>query len=44
VVAVLHDLNQASRYCDHLVVLANGRVMARIAGRGDAARVTENGI
>lgn len=29
VVAVLHDLNQASRYCDHLVVLANGRVMAQ---------------
>ncbi|EBP9162759.1 Fe(3+) dicitrate ABC transporter ATP-binding protein FecE, partial [Salmonella enterica] len=28
VVAVLHDLNQASRYCDHLVMLANGRVMA----------------
>lgn len=29
VIAVLHDLNQASRYCDHLVVLANGRVMAQ---------------
>ncbi|EAM2838345.1 TPA: Fe(3+) dicitrate ABC transporter ATP-binding protein FecE [Salmonella enterica] len=29
VVAVLHDLNQASRYCDHLVMLANGRVMAQ---------------
>lgn len=29
VVAVLHDLNQASRYCDHLVVLANGRVTAQ---------------
>lgn len=29
VVTVLHDLNQASRYCDHLVVLANGRVMAQ---------------
>ena len=28
VVTVLHDLNQASRYCDHLVVLASGRVMA----------------
>ncbi|WP_115223483.1 hypothetical protein [Escherichia coli] len=26
---VLHDLNQASRYCDHLVVLASGRVMAQ---------------
>ena len=29
VVAVLHDLNQASRYCDRLVVLANGQVMAQ---------------
>lgn len=29
VVAVLHDLNQASRYCDYLVVLASGRVMAQ---------------
>ena len=29
VVTVLHDLNQASRYCDHLVVLASGRVMAQ---------------
>ncbi|MGE9552974.1 Fe(3+) dicitrate ABC transporter ATP-binding protein FecE [Erwinia amylovora] len=29
VVAVLHDLNQASRYCDHLVVMANGHVMAQ---------------
>lgn len=29
VVAVLHDLNQASRYCDQLVVMANGHVMAQ---------------
>lgn len=30
VIAVLHDLNQASRYCDHLVMLHNrGRVMAQ---------------
>ncbi|MCY9850114.1 Fe(3+) dicitrate ABC transporter ATP-binding protein FecE [Pectobacterium jejuense] len=29
VVTVLHDLNQASRYCDHLVMLAGGRVMAQ---------------
>ncbi|TAJ05310.1 Fe(3+) dicitrate ABC transporter ATP-binding protein FecE [Pectobacterium versatile] len=29
VVTVLHDLNQASRYCDHLVMLAHGRVMAQ---------------
>ena len=28
-VAVLHDLNQASRYCDQLVVMANGHVMAQ---------------
>ncbi|PXW46574.1 iron complex transport system ATP-binding protein [Klebsiella oxytoca] len=26
VVTVLHDLNQASRYCDHLVVLKNGNI------------------
>lgn len=29
VIAVLHDLNQASRYCDHLVMLAKGRVIAQ---------------
>ena len=28
VVVVLHDLNQASRYCDHLVVLEDGRLVA----------------
>ncbi|MDO5511622.1 ABC transporter ATP-binding protein [Corynebacterium sp.] len=28
VVMVLHDLNLASRYCDRLVALANGRVVA----------------
>ena len=28
VVAVLHDLNQASRYCDHLVLMSAGRVVA----------------
>ncbi|UTT87220.1 Fe(3+) dicitrate ABC transporter ATP-binding protein FecE (plasmid) [Vibrio pelagius] len=28
VVVVLHDLNQACRYCDHLVVLKQGRVVA----------------
>ena len=28
VVVVLHDLNQASRYCDHLVVLDKGCVIA----------------
>lgn len=29
VVTVLHDLNQASRYCDHLVILAQGNVVAQ---------------
>ena len=29
VVTVLHDLNQASRYCDHLVVLESGKVRAQ---------------
>ena len=29
VVTVLHDLNQASRYCDHLVVLEGGQVQAQ---------------
>lgn len=29
VVAVLHDLNQASRYCDNLVVMANGHISAQ---------------
>ncbi|WP_139537876.1 Fe(3+) dicitrate ABC transporter ATP-binding protein FecE [Klebsiella spallanzanii] len=29
VVTVLHDLNQASRYSDHLVVLAGGKVQAQ---------------
>ncbi|WP_123332140.1 Fe(3+) dicitrate ABC transporter ATP-binding protein FecE [Erwinia sp. JUb26] len=28
VVTVLHDLNQASRYCDHLVLMMAGRVVA----------------
>lgn len=29
VVVVLHDLNQASRYCDHLVVLEKGQLVAQ---------------
>lgn len=29
VITVLHDLNQASRYCDNLVVLASGRIAAQ---------------
>ncbi|WP_455811359.1 Fe(3+) dicitrate ABC transporter ATP-binding protein FecE [Pseudomonas graminis] len=28
VVAVLHDLNQASRYCDHLVLMSAGKIVA----------------
>ncbi len=28
VVSVLHDINQASRYCDHLVVMHQGRIVA----------------
>ncbi|WP_208952283.1 Fe(3+) dicitrate ABC transporter ATP-binding protein FecE [Rahnella sp. ChDrAdgB13] len=29
VVAVLHDLNQASRYCDYLVMMAAGKIVAQ---------------
>jgi iron complex transport system ATP-binding protein len=29
VVVVLHDLNQACRYCDHLVVLEQGQLVAQ---------------
>lgn len=29
VVAVLHDLNQASRYCDHLVLMSAGKIIAQ---------------
>jgi iron complex transport system ATP-binding protein len=29
VIVVLHDLNQACRYCDHLVVLKKGQVTNR---------------
>lgn len=29
VVTVLHDLNQASRYCDHLVMVASGKIIAQ---------------
>jgi iron complex transport system ATP-binding protein len=28
VVVVLHDLNQACRYCDHLIVLEQGQLIA----------------
>ncbi|MEV7600147.1 ABC transporter ATP-binding protein [Kitasatospora sp. NPDC089797] len=33
VVAVLHDLNQAARYADHLVAMRDGRVVAQGAPR-----------
>ncbi|MCW9710964.1 Fe(3+) dicitrate ABC transporter ATP-binding protein FecE [Avibacterium sp. 21-586] len=33
IITVLHDLNQASRYCDHLVVIKQGKLMAQ--GRPD---------
>ncbi|PZR43967.1 MAG: cobalamin/Fe(3+)-siderophore ABC transporter ATP-binding protein, partial [Stutzerimonas stutzeri] len=33
VVAVLHDLNQAARYAEHIVLLKGGRISA--AGRPD---------
>lgn len=29
VIVVLHDLNQACRYCDHLVVLKKGQLVAQ---------------
>ena len=29
IVVVLHDLNQASRYCDHLVVMKKGKIIAQ---------------
>ena len=44
VVAVLHDLNQAARYADHLVVMRSGRVHAQgapaaVLGDGAGARL-----
>jgi iron complex transport system ATP-binding protein len=35
IVAVLHDLNQAARYADHLIMMRNGRIVAH----GDPADV-----
>ena len=29
IIVVLHDLNQACRYCDHLVVMKNGKIVAQ---------------
>lgn len=40
VVAVLHDLNQAARYADHMVLLKAGRVAA--AGRSEAVMTAES--
>ncbi|SEF53371.1 ABC transporter ATP-binding protein [Bosea lathyri] len=40
VVAVLHDLNQAARYADHMVLLKAGRVAA--AGRPDEVMTVES--
>ncbi|WP_221931062.1 ABC transporter ATP-binding protein [Telmatospirillum sp. J64-1] len=34
-IAVLHDLNQACRYADHLIVMANGNIVAE----GDPAKL-----
>ena len=31
VIAVLHDINMAARYCDHLVALRGGEMIARAA-------------
>ena len=40
VIMVLHDLNQAAKYADRMIVLANGRVHAD----GPPKRVFEPGI
>lgn len=37
VIAVLHDINVAARYCDHLVALHSGRVIAQ----GDAIEIMQ---
>lgn len=39
VISVLHDINQASRYCDHLVVMHQGQIVAE--GTPDAILTPE---
>ncbi|MGQ3291413.1 MAG: cobalamin/Fe(3+)-siderophore ABC transporter ATP-binding protein, partial [Shinella sp.] len=39
VVAVLHDINQAARYAEHIVILKQGRITA--AGEPDAVISSE---
>lgn len=40
VIAVLHDINMAARYCDHLVALRGGEMIAE--GCPDALMTSEN--
>ena len=40
VIAVLHDINMAARYCDHLVALRGGEMIAE--GRPEALMTSEN--
>jgi iron complex transport system ATP-binding protein len=40
VVAVLHDLNQAARFADHLILMGQGAVVAQ----GDPAAVLTPGL
>ena len=45
VVMVLHDLNQACRYADHLIAMKAGRIVAEgAAGRGDHRRAGRGGL
>jgi iron complex transport system ATP-binding protein len=38
VIAVLHDINMAARYCDYLVALRGGEMIAQGRPRADAQR------
>ena len=45
VITVLHDLNQACRYCDHLIVMKKGAVMAQgTPDESDDRRIAEGCI